>query len=180
MSTLPDHVKPNGEDLLENFELTAFAPYLLNQTMSQLDGNLRHVLKPHGLSIHQWRVLLMLRLRGAVSIGDISAGTVMGQSTITRVADQLEEANLANRSPLPDNHRVIMLSLTPKGRSLIEEVIPTVFAIHDGALEDFDEGERRLLFTMLKRLATNLHRHHALQKLNDSMTGTQTSRVLAG
>lgn len=152
------------QDLLADFQLSDFVPYLLNQAMSRLDLTLRHALKPFDLSVHQWRVLFMIRMNGPVSIGDISAGTVMGQSTITRVADQLEAAGLARRQPMVNNNRVVLLTLTEAGRDLIEEVIPHAFAIHDGAVDGLDTAERRQLFELLRKLAANLRRHEAKQR----------------
>lgn len=154
----------NDEYALDGFQLTEFVPYLLNQAMSRLDLSLREALKPFDISIHQWRVLFMIHFQGPRSIGDISAGTVMGQSTITRVADQLEKADLARRSPLEANQRVVLLSLTDKGLELIEQVIPHAFGVHEGAIEGFDPAEQKQLFQMLQKLAANLRRHEAKQK----------------
>ena len=156
--------RAEADDLLEDFKLTGFVPYLLNQAMSRLDNNLRIALKPFDLSAHQWRVLFTIRLNGPQSIGDISAGTVMGQSTITRVADQLEKAGLASRAPMENNNRVILLSLTESGEELIRSIIPHTFAIHDGAIEDMDAAEQRQLFGLLRKLAANLRRHEAKQR----------------
>ena len=157
-----NRTEPN--DLFKDFKLTGFVPYLLNQAMSRLDNNLRIALKPFDLSIHQWRVLLMIRLNGPQSIGDISAATVMGQSTITRVADQLEKAGLARRAPMENNYRVVLLSLTDSGEEMVRRVIPHTLAIHDGAIEDMDAAEQRQLFELLRKLAANLRRHEARQR----------------
>ena len=156
--------RAEADDLLEDFKLTGFVPYLLNQAMSRLDNNLRIALKPFDLSVHQWRVLFMIRLNGPQSIGDISAGTVMGQSTITRVADQLEKAGLASRAPMENNNRVILLSLTESGEELVRRVIPHTFAIHDGAIAEMDAAEQQQLFELLRKLAANLRRHEAKQR----------------
>lgn len=180
MNDIAERSVPNTSDLMEGFELSGFVPYLLNQAMSQLDNNLRYALKPFSLSIHQWRVLFMLKLRNSVSIGDISAATVMGQSTITRVADQLEEAGFARRTPMPSHKRVILLSLTEAGNDLIEEVIPVAFAIHDGAVEGFTAEEQQMLFHMLQKLATNFRRHEVQQKMNDFTPNTPETHALAG
>jgi MarR family transcriptional regulator, lower aerobic nicotinate degradation pathway regulator len=180
MNDSTTQINQNNLDIMSGFELSEFVPYLLNQAMSQLDNNLRHALKPFGLSIHQWRVLFMLNLRGSVSIGDISAATVMGQSTITRVADQLEEAGLARRARMPDHKRVILLSLTKAGIDLIEDVIPVAFDIHNGAVEGFNKDEQQVLFTMLQKLASNFRRHEARQKMNDFTPNTTDTHALAG
>ena len=149
----------SDEEMLDGFQLTEFVPYLLNQAMSRLGG-----LKPFNISIHQWRVMFMIHYQGPQSIGNISAGTIMGQSTITRVADQLEKAKLARRSSVEANQRVVLLSLTDNGRDLIEEVIPRTFGVHEGAIEGFDKAGQKQMFQMLQKLAANLRRHEAKQK----------------
>ena len=154
----------SGEEMLDGFQLTEFVPYLLNQAMSRLDLSLREALKPFNISIHQWRVMFMIHYQGPQSIGNISAGTIMGQSTITRVADQLEKAKLARRSSVEANQRVVLLSLTDNGRDLIEEVIPRTFGVHEGAIEGFDKAGQKQMFQMLQKLAANLRRHEAKQK----------------
>jgi DNA-binding MarR family transcriptional regulator len=164
MSKLAERLETTPGDLLDGFELQTFVPYLLNQAMNRLDNNLRIALKPFDLSIHQWRVLFMVRFNGAVSIGDISAGTVMRQSTITRVADQLEAAGLARRDPMKNNNRVILLSLTEKGEAVIDQVIPVVFAVHEGAVDGLNANDQQQLFHILQKLASNLKRHEAKLK----------------
>jgi MarR family transcriptional repressor of emrRAB len=104
----------------------------------------------------------------------------MGQSTITRVANQLEEAGLALRTRMPDHKRIILLSLTKAGINLIEDVIPVAFAIHDGAVEGFNKDEQQVLFTMLQKLVSNFRRHEARQKMNHFTPNTTGTRALAG
>ncbi|MBT5938663.1 MAG: MarR family transcriptional regulator [Rhodospirillaceae bacterium] len=167
MNEITEQSGTKDADSLDRFQFEKFVPYLLNQAMSQLDNNLRYGLKSFNISIHQWRVLFMLKISGSCSIGEISAATVMGQSTITRVADQLENANFAVRTPLENNNRVILLSLTEAGKDLIEKVIPVVFSIHDGSVEDFDPDEKRILFKALQKLAANLRRLEVKQKIGE-------------
>ncbi|MAI12369.1 MAG: hypothetical protein CBD27_12880 [Rhodospirillaceae bacterium TMED167] len=164
MNELAQQQFTDTNKLLEGFQLRGFIPYLLNQAMSRLDLTLREVLKPFDISSHQWRVLFMIHYNGPLSIGDISDGTVMGQSTITRVADQLEKGGYAERCPMASNNRVILLSLTEAGEKLIEDVIPHAFAVHDGAVDGMDAAEQQQLFNMLQKLAVNLRRHEAKQK----------------
>ncbi len=180
MKTEARSVQAPAQELLDGFEMQAFMPYLLNQAKSWLDVNLRIALKPFDLSIHQWRVLLMLRLSGSCSIGDISNRTVMGQSTITRVADQLEKAGLAQRSPFPGNNRVILLSLTGEGEKLIEQLVPAVFSVHEGCVDGMDPAEQKLLFKMLRTLVENLRRHEARQRMMNSNIYTFEERRTAG
>ena len=154
----------------DDFQLDGFIPYMLNQIFDQMNGNLRQALRPFGLSIHQWRVLCLLKLRGESSMGEISASTVMGQSTISRVVDQLERDGLAIRRPLPENNRVILVSLSEAGDRLIEEVFPAAISVHDDAIDQFSAEEKKLLLRMLHRMLGNLRQHGALRAANGNIT----------
>lgn len=157
----------------DDFKLDGFIPFILNQVFSQMNGNLGDVLRPHGISIHQWRVLCLLRLRGEVSIGDVSASTVMGQSTISRVVDQLERDGLAQRRPLPENNRVILVSLSEAGGRKIDDVFPSAISVHDGAMNEFTDGERDIFLSMLDRVLGNLKHHAALSSIQGGVSRGQ-------
>ena len=150
----------------DNFVLESFVPYMLNQIFSQMNEVLRQALKPYRVSIHQWRVLCFLKLHGELSIGDISANTVMGQSTISRVVDQLEANGYAVRRPMPRNNRVILVSLTESGDEVIETVFPVAVSVHHVAMEDFSPVERERFLAMLHRVLGNLQVHGAVMKVN--------------
>ena len=150
----------------DNFALDCFVPYMLNQIFSQMNEVLRQALKPYRVSIHQWRVLCFLKLHGELRIGDISANTVMGQSTISRVVDQLEAKGYARRRPMPENNRVILVSLTESGDEVIETVFPAAVSVHDIAMEDFSPAERERFLAMLNRVLGNLRVHGAVMKVN--------------
>lgn len=150
----------------DNFALDSFVPYMLNQVFSQMNDVLRQALRPYGVSIHQWRVLCFLKLHGELRIGDISADTVMGQSTISRVVDQLEAKGYARRRPMPENNRVILVSLTESGDEVIETVFPVAVSVHDVAMEDFSPVERERFLAMLNRVLGNLRVHGAVMKVN--------------
>lgn len=154
----------------DDFQLDGFIPYMLNQIFDQMNGNLRQALRPFGLSIHQWRVLCLLKLRGDSSMGEISASTVMGQSTISRVVDQLERDGLAMRRPLPENNRVILVSLSAAGERMIEEVFPAAIAVHGDAIDQFSAAEKEMLLSMLHRMLANLRQHGALHAASGNIT----------
>ena len=156
----------------QDFQLDRFVPFLLNQIFSQMNGNLGDVLRPHGISIHQWRVLSFLKLRGELSIGEITASTVLGQSTISRVVDQLERDGLAQRRPLPENNRIILVSLSPAGGRKIDEVFPAAISVHDGALSEFTQDERELFLDMLHRVLDNLKQTSALNSIRGATSYT--------
>lgn len=158
-----------AEDMVEDFSLDAFIPYMLNQVFSQMNVNMRHVLRPFGVSIHQWRVLCLLKLRGEISVGEIVDSTVMGQSTVSRVLDQLERDGHAVRRPQPKNNRVILVTLTDEGEAAIDQIFPAAISVHDGAINRFEPDEQQKLFSLLHRMLANLRQEGALQVANGTL-----------
>ena len=157
------------EDIAESFDLDGFIPYMLNQIFSQMNVNLRHVLRLFEISVHQWRVLCLLKLRGEISVGEITDSTVMGQSTVSRVIDQLERDGYATRRQQPGNNRVILVALTAFGEEAIDRIFPAAISVHDGAINQFDAEERAKLFSMLHRMLANLRQEGAMQAANGTL-----------
>ncbi|RMF33173.1 MAG: MarR family transcriptional regulator [Chloroflexi bacterium] len=87
---------------------------------------LEHLLRRRGrvlkLSPTQIRALLFLKYvrPGVRTIGGLAERLGVTYATSSGVADALERKGLIVRSPLPEDQRVITLSLTPKGERTVE------------------------------------------------------------
>lgn len=158
-----------ADNIAAEFSLAGFIPYMLNQIFSQMNVNLRHVLRPFGVSIHQWRVLCLLKLRGEISVGEITDSTVMGQSTVSRVIDQLERDGYAKRRPQPGNNRFILVSLTETGETEIDRIFPAAISVHDDAIDQFTDAEQQQILSLLHRMLSNLRQSGALQVANGTL-----------
>jgi DNA-binding MarR family transcriptional regulator len=49
-----------------------------------------------------------------------------------------------------------MLNLTPRGRDLLDQILPAVLAHSRQALSGFTAAEMRMLFKLLRRMADNI------------------------
>lgn len=101
--------------------------------------------------------LLALRVvaEGARTPGDVATATGRHASSVSRVIDQLVDADLVRRRPDPDDRRQVLLSLTPAGAGLIERFETLDGAISTRMVADFDSDDARRLAAYLDRLATN-------------------------
>lgn len=72
-------------------------------------------------------------------------------STVSRQLCPLEEEGLVQRATDPDDGRVATLSLTPKGRRLLDRVTTAVLEDFDAALADWSPADRSQLATLLNR-----------------------------
>lgn len=120
---------------LPEFDLYGFTPYRLAVAAKRTSEDLaRQYRQRFGISIPEWRVLVHLAHSGKVSVRDIEARVAMEKYEVSRAAKRLREAGLIERKENPDDRRLVILTLTPKGRELMAELLPLAKS-HQAALE---------------------------------------------
>ena len=72
-------------------------------------------------------------------------------STMVTLIDELESAGLAKRRPHPKDRRAREVSITPKGRRLLERARKLAFEAEDEVLRGLTAAERRELLKLLRR-----------------------------
>ncbi|CAL9639322.1 hypothetical protein SUDANB174_06253 [Streptomyces sp. enrichment culture] len=73
-------------------------------------------------TLPQFRMLVVLSIRGAAKLVALAALLHVAPSTAMRMVDRLIAAGLADRQVTPDNRRETLLRLTPEGCRTVEEV----------------------------------------------------------
>jgi DNA-binding MarR family transcriptional regulator len=140
----------------QSVDLESFAPYLLNQVTSRLNLGMQEHLRAHRVSVPQWRVLCLLTVNGAQSIGALAASSVIPQSTLSRVVDQIERGGLVERRPRPQNNRVIEVHLTKQGRVMFDRILPAALAVRDDLISELSEADHRQFLRILRKLLERL------------------------
>ncbi len=86
-----------------------------------------------GLTLTQFAVLEALYHLGPMSLSDIAQKILTTGGNLTMVVGNLEKRGLAQRQRSPQDRRVLIVVLTPKGKKLIRELFPD----HAGAILRF-------------------------------------------
>jgi DNA-binding MarR family transcriptional regulator len=73
-----------------------------------------------GVSAGTWFSLALLSKKGGISQGELSQKFEIDPSRVTRLAKRLEREGLILRKRDPEDHRIVRMFLTEKGRGLIE------------------------------------------------------------
>lgn len=139
-------------DLLD-FDLNRFTPYRLAVVAQKTSEGLARLYRARfGLSIPEWRVLAHLAHAGDVSVRDIEARVGMEKSKVSRAASRLEAAGYIRKSTAVNDRRLVSMSLTPKGKELMMQLLPLAVAYQQeleerlgDALAGFEAGVDRLL-----------------------------------
>jgi len=109
----------------KDMETRAFVTYAsLRRALHALDNLMDHQCAAWGLSQCQFRVLEHLLESGPIATGELAESILFGDSTISVVTRNLARAGLLTRRTDENDKRKAIVQLTPKGRKLVEDMMP--------------------------------------------------------
>jgi DNA-binding MarR family transcriptional regulator len=111
----------------------------------------------------QARLLSTIEDRAAARISDLAALDHCSQPTMTAQVRRLEQAGLVSRITDPADARAVLISITPKGVSVLADVRADRGAVIDPYLERLDEADRQTLVDavrVMRSLLDDAQRHH--------------------
>lgn len=136
--------------------LDGYLPYLLHRADSLLSADLHRELADRELQVSEWRVLTMLRDRGALPVGTLADQTTLPQPTVTHAVARLERRGLVVRSSGRTDRRQRFVSTTAAGAALAAELVERASALEGVALAGLAESERVQLAAVLRALIDRL------------------------
>ena len=141
-------------------------PEKIDDAVTKIERLLRHVafiikkrgrdiLVDFGITAPQFNALLVLRDNPNITMGDLCERLFLACSTATDLIDRMEKNGLLERSRDKQDRRVIRLSISDKGRSVISEVIEARRRYVASILEKLTAEE-------IEQLANSLDKLHSL------------------
>ncbi len=127
--------------------------YLVNRAARSMAHQLAEELRPAGVGIGPWAVLMFLWARDGLSQAELSRVVAIEPPTMVRTIDRMVRDGLVNRVPDPDDGRVSRIYLTERGRSLRDELVPRAAAVNAANLGRLTPAEGRTLRWLLEKLA---------------------------
>jgi DNA-binding MarR family transcriptional regulator len=107
---------------------------------------------PGELSYAQYSLLFGLSGGCELSSRELAYAADVTPATVTQMLDSLEAAGLVERARSPRDKRIVLTSLTPRGREVIEERRARYEPLWRGALADFSDDELLTAAAVLERL----------------------------
>ncbi|MGW7430248.1 MarR family winged helix-turn-helix transcriptional regulator [Streptomyces sp. NPDC054861] len=121
-------------------------------------GRVDKAYAPYGMALGEFDVLATLRRSGApytLSPRELTATLMITTGGMTGRLDKLEKAGLLSRSPDPNDRRGLRVTLSERGRELVDEAVAAGLAQQREALEGaLDPEEREQLAGLLRKLLT--------------------------
>jgi len=84
----------------------------------------RPALRLFNITEQQWRVLRVLSSVEDIEVMALAEATCLLAPSLSRILNDMEERGLVQRSAVPEDLRRSLVSITPKGLTLIDAVVP--------------------------------------------------------
>ncbi|MPY67603.1 MarR family transcriptional regulator [Deinococcus sp. SDU3-2] len=127
----------------------------LQRLAADLGHQTAEVLKGSGLSLAQFNVLRILRGAGedGLTCGEIGGRLITRDSDVTRLLDRLEKQALVTRVRSTQDRRVVLSSITPKGRDLLADLDAPLSTLHRAQLGALGPQKLRQVLALLDEVA---------------------------
>jgi len=112
-------------------------------------------LRPLGIELRHFAVLIVLVNRGPTEQRDLVAATGSDKAGIMRVVDDLERKGLAVRKSVPGDRRVRAVEITPKGLELFDAAHAAAEPLAERLVSELGPGEAERLTDLLTRFTSH-------------------------
>ncbi|MFD0716525.1 MarR family winged helix-turn-helix transcriptional regulator [Paenibacillus sp. GCM10027626] len=110
----------------------------------------------HGLNPMQGRILVRLCEDGSQKASALAEQLFITPGAVTGIADKLLELGLIARDRAEGDRRIVMLSITEKGRELVQELKKTRSAISAMMFSELSTGEIRELTRLIEKIIVSM------------------------
>ncbi|MFB7502087.1 MarR family winged helix-turn-helix transcriptional regulator [Streptomyces broussonetiae] len=114
---------------------------------------MEEALRPLGIELRHFAVLIVLVDRGPTVQRDLVAATGSDKAGVMRIVDDLERRGLAVRKNVPGDRRVRAVEITPQGVELFDAAHVAAEPLAECLVAELSPGEPEKLADLLTRIA---------------------------
>ncbi len=139
-----------------DFQLETHAFYWFSRILMRRNRALNAELRSFDHDNPRWRGMAVLNQHPGCSMQQLAEQSGVDRTSLAHTVALMARQGLLTRRARKADRRSIVLTLTPRGRSLLARILPTVLAHASQALAGFTAAEVRTLFRLLGRIAANV------------------------
>ncbi len=109
-------------------------------------------LRAHDLSTQQWRVMRALAENKALDVSELAERCSLLRPSVSRIVQNLEARGIVGREVCTRDSRRSLVSITPQGLAVIDEIAPESEARYDYIESRFGEENLTQLYELLQLL----------------------------
>ncbi|MCY9517835.1 MarR family winged helix-turn-helix transcriptional regulator [Paenibacillus apiarius] len=118
-------------------------------------------LSSFGITESKLDLLLLLILhqdKEGITPSSIAARLGIRRASATALLDWLEKRNWIERQPNENNRRMVHVRITPEGRNLVDQILPTFWSTCESFISDLEVEEQAVLQKIVMKLNGSLER----------------------
>lgn len=146
------HFKPSSSD----FQFREYPFYWLMRLSNRYSQTMESQLKLMGMNLTNWRICLILRNYGSISMTEVATHAVGRLPTITKSVYRMQEQDLVKITKNDQDARITMVSITDHGLETVEQLIKNTSKTIDRAFGDLSEEELSTMNQLLKKVFENI------------------------
>jgi len=139
----------NDSARLRDFEHSL--PMELLRAREAAMARFRPMLRRHGLTEQQWRVIRALADYEKIDASELARRSFLLAPSLTRILQHLESEKLLRRLSDASDQRRAVFVLTARGRKLFTEVAPDSAALYDDIESEFGAARLAQLYELLEQ-----------------------------
>ena len=141
----------------ESEHFTDFLPFLLAKASYLVRQGILEYFKDYDMPmpISTWRILTRVN-DGTERVGDLAKLVMMNQPTLSKALNRLETDGLITKRKEKDNRRTVYISITPKGKKMVADLMPKVREHERVVFADYDEETLEQIRHFLQGLIAKL------------------------
>jgi DNA-binding MarR family transcriptional regulator len=130
--------------------------YLLGRAERAVRYEISKRIAPLGLSLRQYTALSIFSNSGALSNAKLAERSMVSPQAANELIKVMEKSGWIIRIPDPNHGRIIQISVTKKGKKLLDEANIVVSHLEQQMLEDLNQKQIQALQTHLRSAVRKL------------------------
>ena len=141
------------------FDLHDFVPFLMARVGALMALSFAPQLEQAGVTMHMWRVVVVLHFNGPLTLVDISRLIGVKTSTLSRLVGRMIDKHLVSRRRSVEDARTVQISLRKEGQALFRKLWPEAAKAQDRVAAPFSGPELAKFKEMLRQIEAILVDH---------------------
>lgn len=131
-------------------------PYLLKQVELAVRSLLEDLAAAHGITAQQYTSLTVLERHPGITAAELARNSFVRAQSMAQMLDGLEARGLVAREPDPASRRQLLLSLTPAGTRLLEDMRAPVGQLEELMVAGWTTQQQEQFADLLQACRHNL------------------------
>lgn len=141
-----------------DFRLAISPFYLMAHADFDYHEDMSTVLEKYGVNRSMYRIMTVLREHESANIGFLAERSLTKRNTASRIVERMVAKELVNAFPNPSDSRVTDVSLTQRGKDMLNSLTPIVGRQFQRAIDGINNEDLEHLVLVLQRISSNLNR----------------------